>query len=268
MLMRSRLILFLSLIVVATVLLAACGKDSETAAPQAESPDAGVAVATGQTQAPEPTLVPGPAVVANPTQAPVPTPSDTPVVVEGTGGANAPGAVVVTLSALAEELPTVEVVKILTPSVVQIVTEVAGMGFSNDPNPQSGVGTGVVLNTDGHILTNNHVVSGAQRITVTFSDGESFSAIIVGTDPTSDLAVIKVAAENLVPAMLGDSSALHGGLEPEDIIVELDGEAIRNTGDLAKFLISHQPGYSVEIVVIRDGARLSRQLTLGDRPPN
>ena len=240
--MRSRLILTLSLLVVATVALAACGQDSDTDAPQAGSPTAGAvtspgpspvpapAATTGQTQAPEPTLVPRTSTVASPTQAPEeapapvavltpePTPAETPIVplvIEGTGGEKAADAVVVTLSALAEELPTVEVVKILTPSVVQIVTEVAGMGFSNDPSPQSGVGTGVVLDTDGHILTNNHVVSGAQRITVTFSDGGSFSARVVGTDPTSDLAVIQVDAENLVPAMLGESSALQVG---QDVI--------------------------------------------------
>jgi len=192
MLMRSRLILFLSLFVVAAVAFAACGNDSDTDAPTGGSPTAGAetspgqsqapgaepAVSTGQTQAPAPTLVPAPSAVADPTQAPEPTPAETAVatpaateVIEGTGGEKAPGTVVATISTLAEELPTVEVVKILTPSVVQIVTEVAGMGFSNDPSPQSGVGTGVVLDANGHILTNNHVVSGAQRITVTFSDG-------------------------------------------------------------------------------------------------
>ena len=70
----------------------------------------------------------------------------------------------------------------------------------------------------------------------------------------------------LIVRVYTDTAAAEGGLLLEDIIVELDGEAIRNTGDLAKFLISHQPGYSVDIVVVRDGSRLTIQLTLGDRP--
>ena len=70
----------------------------------------------------------------------------------------------------------------------------------------------------------------------------------------------------LVIRVYADTAAADGGLMPEDIIIELDGEAVRNTGDLAKFLISHQPGYSVKIVIVRDGSLISRQITLGDRP--
>ena len=112
-------------------------------------------------------------------------------------------------------LPTVEVVKILTPSIVQIVTETIGMSFSNQPVPSQGVGTGVVLDTEGHILTNNHVIAGGTSITVTLWNGESFSARVVGTDPTSDLAVVQIDAEGLSPARLGNSSELQVG---EDVI--------------------------------------------------
>jgi len=55
-----------------------------------------------------------------------------------------------------------------------------------------GQGSGVVLDTDGHVVTNNHVVSGAEKITVIFSDGRGYSASVVGTDPSADLAVVKI----------------------------------------------------------------------------
>ncbi|MCS6914445.1 MAG: PDZ domain-containing protein [Myxococcales bacterium] len=75
---------------------------------------------------------------------------------------------------------------------------------------QRGAGSGVVVDTAGHILTNNHVVSGADSIKVKFADGRELSAKIVGTDPRSDLAVIKVDAKGyqLKPARLGDSDKM------------------------------------------------------------
>ena len=117
---------------------------------------------------------------------------------------------------LAEEaLTTAEAVKILAPSVVQIVTEVLTMGFFNQPTPDRGVGTGVILDEEGHILTNNHVIAGAQNITVTLFDGESYPATVIGEDLSTDLAVIKIDAEGLRPATLGDSSQLEVG---QDVI--------------------------------------------------
>lgn len=75
-------------------------------------------------------------------------------------------------------------------------------------------GSGVILDTDGRILTNNHVVSGAQNGTldVTLSDGRTYKASIVGTDPSTDLAVIKMSgATKITPATLGDSDAVRVG---------------------------------------------------------
>ena len=114
-----------------------------------------------------------------------------------------------------EELPTVEVVKLLRPSVVQVSTGSLAMGFFNEPVPRSGVGTGVILDEEGHILTNNHVVAGAQRITVTLSNGDSLPAELVGGDTSTDLAVIRIKADGLAPARLGNSSELQVG---EDVI--------------------------------------------------
>jgi len=117
------------------------------------------------------------------------------------------------MPAESEVLSKVEVVKALTPSVVQIVTEKTTRNFFNRPVPSSGLGTGIILSEDGHILTNNHVVDGAQQITVTLSNGESYPAEIVGTDLDTDTAVIRIEATGLNPAKLGNSSELQVGEE-------------------------------------------------------
>lgn len=79
------------------------------------------------------------------------------------------------------------------------------------PQVQRGAGSGVIVKADGTILTNNHVVSGAEKITVLMSDNKSFDAKIVGTDEPSDLAVIKIEAENLPFLNLGDSDKVRVG---------------------------------------------------------
>ena len=112
-----------------------------------------------------------------------------------------------------ETFNTVEVVKILTPSVVQIVTEFLAMDMLNQPVPGRGVGTGVILDQQGHILTNNHVIDGAQSVTVTLSNGKSYPAQVVGGDATTDTAVIRIEAPGLQPAVLGFSSGLQVGQE-------------------------------------------------------
>jgi S1-C subfamily serine protease len=73
------------------------------------------------------------------------------------------------------------------------------------------VGSGVIYDAQGHVLTNEHVVSGAQQLQVSFPDKRSFAAQLVGTDPQTDLAVIQVQADNLPVATLGDSSQLQVG---------------------------------------------------------
>jgi putative serine protease PepD len=80
---------------------------------------------------------------------------------------------------------------------------------------ESDTGSGIVLRSDGYILTNNHVVTaasnGAGTVSVTFNDGTSSSAKIIGTDTLDDLAVIKVAKSGLTPAILGNSSQIQVG---------------------------------------------------------
>ncbi len=79
------------------------------------------------------------------------------------------------------------------------------------PHREAGLGSGVVVTPDGYILTNNHVVAGAERVTVEFVDGRTLSAKVVGTDPPSNLAVLKVAGSSFKTLPLADSSQVRVG---------------------------------------------------------
>ena len=110
------------------------------------------------------------------------------------------------------DLPTTEVVRILAPSVVKIVND---LGAPDAPVVPFGLGTGVIIDSNGHILTNNHVVEGVDVVTVTLYDGETLDAEVVGRDRHTDLALIRIPVEGLQPALLGDSSSLLVG---QDVI--------------------------------------------------
>ncbi|MBV9525072.1 MAG: trypsin-like peptidase domain-containing protein, partial [Candidatus Dormibacteraeota bacterium] len=92
----------------------------------------------------------------------------------------------------------VAVVKKVLPSVVQIETS-------------SGLGSGIVYDSKGDIVTNNHVVSGATSFTVTTSSAKKYQGTLVGTFPADDLAVIHVSNASLTPASFADSSKLEVG---------------------------------------------------------
>jgi serine protease Do len=76
---------------------------------------------------------------------------------------------------------------------------------------EKGLGSGVVMTQDGYIVTNNHVVDGATDVTVTLADKREFKAKVIGTDPKSDIAVIKIDATNLSPITIADSSKVQVG---------------------------------------------------------
>jgi serine protease Do len=98
------------------------------------------------------------------------------------------------------------------PAVVQITNEQVQVDQFNDPfTVPAGVGSGAIYDSSGHILTNNHVVEGAQRLLVSLPDGRSFEANIVGRDPQTDLAVVQISGDNLPVVELGDSRQLHVG---------------------------------------------------------
>ena len=119
----------------------------------------------------------------------------------------------------------------IDPSVVAVATSRVVTGRDDEPPatveeflrrhlegripPQSrterGLGSGVVVNTNGHIVTNNHVVERADDLVVFLSDGRRLKATVVGTDPRTDLAVIKVEATDLVPARFGNSDEVKVG---------------------------------------------------------
>lgn len=86
--------------------------------------------------------------------------------------------------------------------------------FGNFPEKefkQKGLGSGFIIDEDGHILTNHHVVEGADKINVNLPDGRSFEATVKGADPRSDLAIVKINANNLPISELGDSSVTQVG---------------------------------------------------------
>lgn len=99
------------------------------------------------------------------------------------------------------------------PAVVQITNEQVQFGqFSQQPfTTPAGVGSGVIYDSQGHILTNDHVIAGAQRLLVSLPDGRSFPGKVVGADPQTDLAVVQISASNLPVAELGDASQLQVG---------------------------------------------------------
>lgn len=76
---------------------------------------------------------------------------------------------------------------------------------------QMGLGSGVILSADGYIVTNNHVIDGAERLEVTLNDNRSFNATVIGTDPSTDVALIKIDANDLHVIPIGDSESLKIG---------------------------------------------------------
>lgn len=133
---------------------------------------------------------------------PAPTPTNTPTPVSASSVDLEPGEQII-----------INVYKKAAPSVVNIKTQVLQWDFFFGVYPEEGAGSGFVYDKEGHIVTNYHVVEGAQSIEVSFGEDLSVQAEVVGTDPLNDLAVLKVDVppDKLVPVELGDSSTLQVG---------------------------------------------------------
>ena len=110
-----------------------------------------------------------------------------------------------------EEQQNIAVYKRALPSVVNITSTAVQFDFFYGPVPQQGQGSGFILDKQGLILTNNHVIDNAQRIEVTLSDKHKYKADRIGVDANHDLALIRINAPNLVPATLSDSNGLTVG---------------------------------------------------------
>ena len=107
-----------------------------------------------------------------------------------------------------EEQQNIAVYRKALPSVVNITSVVVQMDFFYGPVPQQGQGSGFILNKEGLILTNNHVIDNAQRIEVTLSNKKKYKAVLLTADKGHDLALIKISnVPDLVPATLAESSA-------------------------------------------------------------
>ena len=104
-----------------------------------------------------------------------------------------------------------DVVSAVASSVVEITTEQMVTDSYFTQRVKSGAGSGVIISQDGYVITNNHVIAGASHIVVTLHDKSKYDAVLIGTDPSTDVAILKIDATDLQAAVMGDSSKLAVG---------------------------------------------------------
>ena len=110
-----------------------------------------------------------------------------------------------------DEQNNVDVYRRVIPSVVNITSKTMAYDFFWGPMPEEGQGSGFIIDRDGHILTNYHVVGDASQLEVTLHNKKTYRATVIGRDRAHDLAVIQIKATDLTPAVLGDSKNLQVG---------------------------------------------------------
>ena len=150
--------------------------------------------------------------------------------------------------------------------------------FFGSKNPhdfkQKGLGTGFILDNDGYIVTNNHVVQDADQIKVVLKDKREFDAEIIGRDPQTDLALIKIDAPKDLPASrLGNSGNLQvgewvaaigspfgleqtvtAGIQKGDLIKEVNRQDVKSISDFKKLLKNHKTAEELDLLVKRMNA--------------
>jgi S1-C subfamily serine protease len=108
----------------------------------------------------------------------------------------------------AEEQTNIKIYRTVLPSVVNISSTTVSYDFFYGAMPEEGQGSGFILDNQGHILTNHHVIERARRLEVTLSNRKRYRARVIGSSPSHDIAIIKIDAPELTPAVLGNSSSL------------------------------------------------------------
>ena len=111
----------------------------------------------------------------------------------------------------ADEQNNIEVYHKAIPSVVNITSKIVAYDFFYGPVPEEGQGSGFIIDKEGHILTNYHVVGDSAQVEVTLHNKKTYKAKVIGRDRAHDLAVVQIQAPELVPAVLGDSKGLQVG---------------------------------------------------------
>jgi serine protease Do len=127
----------------------------------------------------------------------------------GTGNTQTAEPIKAAPSSIPADEPVAKVASVLSPSVVQINVS----GVQQTPygaQKEEGIGSGVIYRSDGYIITNNHVVEGSRNVEVAFADGSTEQGQVVGTDPTTDIAVVKVDRANLPAASFASGDPIVG----------------------------------------------------------
>ncbi|MGH9923015.1 MAG: S1C family serine protease, partial [Nitrososphaerales archaeon] len=194
------------------------------------------------------------AFLQQPEQVPAP---EKPPLVQSNGHPVTPQGEVIPVQPSEYDLTLPELFQRVENSVVQITVRAGDQSFLGDER----LGSGFVYDSNGNIITNNHVVEGADDISVTFLDGSAYDASIVGTDPYTDLAVIKadVPAELLAPLPLGDSSKLQVGEQVAAIGNPFGLSGSMTTGIVSQLgrllpLAEVEGGFSIPDVIQTDAA--------------
>lgn len=127
-------------------------------------------------------------------------------------------------------------------SVVEIYTETVSNSGRMRQFVTEGAGSGIVITADGYIVTNNHVIQGANKITVRLKNGEEYSAELIGRDSKTDLAVLKIPATGMQPAVFGNSDELLAG----ELVVAIGNPLGRLGGSVTEGILS-APSRNIEI---------------------